>query len=334
MTDLDVTVALPPTRRAPEQIAWAEEIGYKHAFLYDTPFQGDDVWVALHRAAERTSRIGLGPGVLVPSQRHPLVNAANTLSLHLLAPGRVSVAFGTGFFSRTATGQPPVKWSYVERYIVAYQALLRGESPEWEGSRIKLLLTSDAADQVPLRVPVLVGALGPKGMDVARRVHADGLFGIRSPMPDLRGWTRVGCAVLGTVLDDHEDVTDERVRLAAGPLWSLAFHSLYTAQGADAVREMPGGQAWLDVVERVPAAERHLVIHQGHVQEMSDADRAAWDAGGHASLADLTWTGPAHRIGAAVRALADQGVTEVQLQPTGHDIRRELEKFMAAVVSA
>ena len=41
-------------------------------------------------AAERTSRIGLGPGVLIPSLRHPMVNAAGTATLAAMAPGRVA----------------------------------------------------------------------------------------------------------------------------------------------------------------------------------------------------------------------------------------------------
>ena len=36
-------------------------------WLYDTPALCCDVWMSLAMAAERTSRIGLGPAVLVPA---------------------------------------------------------------------------------------------------------------------------------------------------------------------------------------------------------------------------------------------------------------------------
>ena len=49
---------------------------YQRAWFYDTPQQSPDVWMMLALAAQRTERIGLGPGVLVPSLRHPMVNAA------------------------------------------------------------------------------------------------------------------------------------------------------------------------------------------------------------------------------------------------------------------
>src|SRR6185312_4941155 len=117
MSDIAVSVALPPSFEAPSHIATAERLDYRGAYLYDTPFEGDDVWLDLHRAAELTTTIQLGPAVLVPTLRHPLVNAAQTVSLHRLAPGRVVTSFGTGFSSRAAMGQPPIPWSYMEIYI-------------------------------------------------------------------------------------------------------------------------------------------------------------------------------------------------------------------------
>src|SRR6266566_3353469 len=106
----------------------AEELGYSRAWFYDSPALYPDVWVQLCRAAERTRRIGLGPGVLVPSLRHPIVNAAQTAALASVAPGRVSVAFGTGFVSRAALGKPPIHWSYMRKYIKAYRDLLAGKA--------------------------------------------------------------------------------------------------------------------------------------------------------------------------------------------------------------
>ena len=55
-------------------------------------------------AATRTAAIGLGPGVLVPTLRHPMVNASAAAALAALAPGRVAVAFGTSFAGARALG--------------------------------------------------------------------------------------------------------------------------------------------------------------------------------------------------------------------------------------
>jgi 5,10-methylenetetrahydromethanopterin reductase len=96
-----ISFASPTTLDSAEHVALAEELGYERAWLYDTPQQSPDVWMMLALAAERTQRIGLGPGVLVPTLRHPMVNAAATAALVALAPDRVAVAFGTRF-----TGAP------------------------------------------------------------------------------------------------------------------------------------------------------------------------------------------------------------------------------------
>jgi len=59
--------------------------------------------VQLCRVAERTERIGLGLGVLIPSRRHPMTNAAAIATLAGLAGagGRR----GPGFMGRMAMGQ-------------------------------------------------------------------------------------------------------------------------------------------------------------------------------------------------------------------------------------
>jgi hypothetical protein len=71
-----------------EHIATAERLGYDRARLFATPHE-PDVWMMLALAAERTTTISPGPGVLVPSLRHPMVNASTTAALAALAPGRV-----------------------------------------------------------------------------------------------------------------------------------------------------------------------------------------------------------------------------------------------------
>ncbi len=91
---MQVSCAFPTALDSPDNIALAEELGYDRAWVYDTPQQSPDVWMTLALAAQCTERIGLGPGVLVPSLRHPMVNAAATATLCALAPGRVAVSFG------------------------------------------------------------------------------------------------------------------------------------------------------------------------------------------------------------------------------------------------
>ena len=335
MADVELSVGLPPTTKVPEWFKVAEDLGYAQGYVFDSVFQGDDVWYELHRAAEVTSRLRLGPGVLIPSQRHPLVNAAQTISLHTLAPGRVTASFGTGFSSRAAIGQPPIKWAYMEDYITSYQELLAGEIAEWEGQPIQLLLHGTEWEKhVPLHIPLIMSGLGPKGDAVSRRLGAEGLISMFDVVPQQQSYAKRVVMVIGTVLDPGEKLSDERVRRTAGPIFGLQYHLVWTLQGPEKVVEMPGGKEWLEVINRAPERERYLSIHQGHFLEMNEADAAAWDAGGHVMLPQLTMTGSTEEVSASIRKLVDNGATEIQFQPSGHDISRELDRFMTAARQA
>ncbi|PXY27794.1 LLM class flavin-dependent oxidoreductase [Prauserella muralis] len=326
---MDVSCAFPTALDSPDNIALAERLGYHRAWVYDTPQQSPDVWMTLALAAERTERIGLGPGVLVPSLRHPMVNAAATATLAALAPGRVAVAFGTGFTGRRAMGYGAIRWSYMESYIRAYRGLLRGEIVEWEGAQMRMLHPDGHAPQRPIDVPILVGALGPKGNRVAREL-ADGLFATLQPPEFMTEHSWVAYLEWGTVLDDGEDHGSERARVTAGPGWALSLHGAYEFGGPDAVRALPGGQEWLKVVEASPQEHRHLAVHSGHCVALNAADEAAWRAGGSSTLGNVTLSGTREQVRRRIDDYRSRGVTEIVFQPCGPDIEAELERFLEA----
>ena len=329
---MQVSAAFPTALDSHENIALAEELGYERAWLYDTPQNSPDVWMTLALAAERTTRIGLGPGVLVPSLRHPMVNAAATAALVALAPDRVQVAFGTGFSGRRAMGYGAIKWSFMAEYIRAYRGLLRGDVVEWEGAKMQMLHPAGHAPPRPIDVPILISALGPKGAEVAREL-ADGLYATLQ-LPDFaREFSNVSYLAWGTILDEEEDPTSERVRLAGGPGTALAWHGAYEFGGQAAVAELAGGQAWNEVVDRTPEELRHIAVHTGHCVELNEADQAAWDAGGSTLLQPTTLSGTAEQVRSKLDELAAAGVTEIVFQPCGPDVRRELERFLEAARS-
>lgn len=326
---MEVSCAFPTSLSSPDDIALAEELGYDRAWVYDTPQQSPDVWMTLALAAGRTGRIGLGPGVLVPSLRHPMVNAAATATLAALAPGRVAVSFGTGFTGRRAMGYRAITWAFMDAYIRAFRGLLRGEVVEWEGARMQMLHPAGHSPARPVDVPVLVGALGPKGDAVAREL-GDGLYATLQAPEFMKDHPWAAFLVWGTVLDDDEPVDTERVRAAGGPGWALAYHGAYEFGGPDAVRALPGGDAWMATVERRTEDERHLAVHAGHCVELNDADRAAWTAGGHALLRDATISGTRDEVRRKIEELGARGVTEIVFQPCGPDTHTELERFLDA----
>lgn len=326
---MEISCAFPTTLSSADDIVVAEQLGYDRAWLYDTPQNSPDVWMALALAAQRTSRIGLGPGVLIPTLRHPMVNAAGTATLAAMAPGRVVVSFGTGFTGRRAMGYRAIPWSFMEAYIRAFKGLLRGDVVEWEGARMQMLHPDVSAPPRPIEVPILIGALGPKGRRIAHEL-GDGLYVALSVDESAKEFPWVSILYWGTVLDDGEPADSPRALDAAGPGWALAYHSTYELAGREAVRDIPGGGEWLAVVDEQPESERHLAVHVGHCIELNAADRAAWAAGGSAIVDQVTITGTADQVRKRLAELGAQGVTELVYQPAGHDIRRELERLIDA----
>jgi 5,10-methylenetetrahydromethanopterin reductase len=326
---VQISCGFPTTLDSPDYIAVAEKLGYERAWVYDTPQQSPDVWMTLALAADRTERIGIGPGVLVPSLRHPMVNAAGTATLVALAPGRVAISFGTGFSGRRAMGYRAIPWSFMEAYIHAYKGLLRGDVIEWEGAKMQMLHPAGHAAPRPIDVPILIGALGPKGHKIAKEM-GDGLFATLGAAEAMKNFDWVAYLCWGTVLDEGEDPANDRVKAAAGPGWALAYHGGYEFGGHDAVRQIPGGDAWLAVVDRTPEDERHLAVHVEHCVDLNAADLAAWDAGGSELVEQNTLTGTAKQVRGKLNELLDAGVTEIVYQPAGPDIEGELERMIAA----
>ena len=249
---MDISCAFATSSNTPIHAELAETLGYQRAWLYDSPALYPDVWMILTQCAQRTSRIGLGPGVLVPSLRHPMVNAAAIAELESQAPGRVAVAIGSGFTGRLSLGQRALPWRQVAEYVRCLRALLAGKSAEWEGAKIQMLHLPGFGAQRPIELQILIGADGPKGLAVAAEL-GDGVFSAAVPQADaakISDWRALLC--FGTVLDEGEELTSPRALDAAGPAAAVLYHAMYERGGAAAVDALPGGQGWREAIEAYP----------------------------------------------------------------------------------
>jgi 5,10-methylenetetrahydromethanopterin reductase len=315
---VQISCGFPAGVQHVDHIVLAEELGYERAWVYDSPALYGDVWMILGLAATRTSRIGLGPGVLVPSLRHVVTTAAAVATLEALAPGRAIVAIGTGFTGRMVLGQKPLTWKDTSAYIAALQGLLRGDVVTVDGAACQMIHPAAYAPPRPIDVPIVVAANGPKGLAAAAALGTDRVMTIGGPAA---GFAHVAFLAWGTVLDDDEDPGSERVRLAAGPGASVVYHAMWENGAVDV---LAGGAEWRAAIDEFPEAERHLRVHEGHLAELPERDVPVATA---ENITSFTWTGTAKALRERLDGLEAAGLTEVLYAPMGPDIPRELRAF-------
>jgi 5,10-methylenetetrahydromethanopterin reductase len=165
----------------------AEELGFTHAWFFDTQMITGDCFVAMAAAALKTSRIRLGTGVLVPSNRIAAVTANAFATLNGMAPGRIDFGIGTGFSARRAMGLNAVKLADMEEYIRVVYGLLNDETVETpiEGKRRKVRFLNPEIGLINTNdpIPLHISAYGPRSQALTAKLNA----GWKSFISDLPG---------------------------------------------------------------------------------------------------------------------------------------------------
>ena len=320
VSGVELSCGLPPGPQFAELAVLAEELGYDRVWIFDSAPLWEDAFVHLALAAERTSTIGLSTAVLIPSQRSEMAMASGLATVARLSGGRLRAAFGTGYTSRKALGQKPISLDRLFSYVQAVRGLLAGETVELDGKPARMLHAPQMADPRPLKIPLWVSVLGPRGNERAPEV-AEGTIG--GPVhPSLPTATMVS----GTVLDPGEDRASPRVRQAIGPWRVMGWHTAYSIGGAEQVDAMAGGRQWREALEALaPDEERHLLTFEGHVTHLTERDERLL-----AHIDVTTMVGEPSEIRDQLQAISDAGYAEVMYNASGPDVARELRAFAAA----
>jgi 5,10-methylenetetrahydromethanopterin reductase len=309
----------------------AEELGYSRAWFYDTQLLNADVFVAMGAAAVQTSRIRLGTGVLIPSNRIAPVAAGALASLNALAPGRIDFGISTGFTARRTMGLRPVKLDDMIEYIRVVQGLLAGETLEWtfEGQRRKIRFLNPEIGAIKLDdpIPLFISALGPRGRKLTAQLGANWIQAAghmqtaTAAVADMHAaWraadidpaTRVAMAFTGgSVLEDGEAYDSPRARAQAGPHATVALHNLVEAEEfGNFGRGVP--PALTPLVDRYreiyrryePADARYLENHRGHLMFLRPEEHAVCTA---ELIRAVTFTGTREELRERIRELRAAG---------------------------
>ena len=186
----------------PDNIKFAEELGYERAWCYDCPARFSDIWMTLARAAERTTRIGLGTAVITAGYREVMTNAAAIATLEALAPKRIVVGIGTGL-GQASQGRKPTRLADLKEYVIALRGLLRGEEVIYGGKILKMMRDETDTVESIRDVPILLASEGPKTLELAEEI-CDGVLSLGTPRAG-QEWSAV--IINGTVVEDDDPNT-------------------------------------------------------------------------------------------------------------------------------
>jgi 5,10-methylenetetrahydromethanopterin reductase len=338
---LQLSVFLPPTRDTPDLIRLAEDLGFHRAWVYDSPLLYHDPFITLALAAQRTTRIGLGIGVIVPRLRTPVATAAALATLSSLAPGRLVAAIGAGFTGRFTLGLGAVPLADLAREVEDLRALLSGdETPHVEGgAAVRRIPVPGAEGQGS--VPLIVSCRGPKAQNLAREIGDGAMTGIFYPGglglvreaigPDLP----LSVHAVGAVRDDDEPLDSARLVATVGPVVAVAFHAFaeqpWRLEGLPADLRDEAERYIGQVNASLDPTRRHQDLHRGHLVRLelaADRERVT-----PANVARFSLTGTVTELRQRADGFARDGVTELCIQPGG-DMPAEMRRLAGALVSA
>lgn len=266
---LRLGVVLPqarPWRDLADDFAWAEEVGYDVAYVYDhlthpTAAGGwlADGWSVLAAAAATTSRIELGTLVASATLHSPVALARLAATTDDISGGRLVLGLGAGSprCAGADRGEGPTPGEMHRRLVDVVEGMVEvfAGTTEWQGATRSFHGLETTALPPGARTPYLMlAAHGPKAMDLAVR-YADAWNTYGGP-----GSTQLEPADFWAVLAKQASrLTEACDRAGRDP--SGMRRSLLLGYGK--VRPADSVKAYVEAAERAQALGFHELVVYG-----------------------------------------------------------------------
>jgi 5,10-methylenetetrahydromethanopterin reductase len=340
---MDFGIAIPTWADSWKITQRAEELGFSHAWFYDTQMLSADCFVAMGVAAVHTKKIRLGTGVLVPSNRIAPVTANALASLNQLAPGRIDFGVGTGFTARRAMGFGAIKVKDMETYVHQVYGLLRRETVEFEmeGQTRKIRFLNPELPVFNTTDPIALhfSAFGPRTRALTARFKAGWIDfvgkvenGVKEVQAMREVWTQAGHPIgdlqatafaLGCVLKNGEPADSPRAMAQAGPRAAVMLHRAADERLAGlkpgvAMLSTPEIDGYVEFARGFePKDAPYLENHRGHLMFVKEQEKKFVTA---KMIAETSFTASEAEIKRRIEALRGAGYTQftIQLVP-GHE---------------
>ena len=273
-----------------DQLRRLADAGFDHAFA--TQIFGPDALTLLAAAGAEVPGIGLGTGVVPIHPRHPMMLAAQALTVQAVTDNRLILGIGLshqvmveGIWGMSY--EKPAR--YMKEYLASLMPLLRGEAVSSTGERVTTTTPLPVGVVGATTPPVLVAALGSVMLKLAGTV-ADGT------VTWMTGTSTVGDHIVPTI----------------------------TAAAQAAGRPAPRIGVSLPVsVTSNPDAAKERINQEMAIYPSLPSYKAMLDKEGAESAADIGFVGDEESVAASVARLADAGATDFMASITGDQAERE-----------
>lgn len=328
---MDYGIALVPSPDSWKTVKRAEELGFTHAWFYDSQLLYSDIFACMALCAEHTSRIKLGTGVLIPTNRIAPIAATAFGTLNQMAPGRIIFGVGTGYTGRNTMGQKAMPLKAMREYMRVVKGLMAGETVDFrsEGAArpIRFLHPGLGFVNQADKVEIHVSAFGPKGLDLTI-ADADGWMtfsGAQEPAVAQvqRVHEQMAAAgrdagslyktvfALGCVLQEGEDPGGERAMLQAGPSAVGRWHGAMERWDSMPEAARAGFAAERALFETYRKDAPYMQLHTGHLVYVRDDERPFVTG---ERIRQSTFTGTEGELRTRAEKLAEAGYDQLCIQ--------------------
>jgi probable F420-dependent oxidoreductase len=171
----------PPASRVVELTVRAEQLGFSHAWTFDSHILWQEPYVIHSQMLSATERIMVGPFVTNPATRDPTVTASVFATLNDMFGNRTICGIGRGDSARRVLGLKPTTLAETEQAMHVIKELAEGRSIETPGGDVRIPWVRDG------KLDVWAAGYGPKALALVGR-KADG-FILQLADPVILQWT-------------------------------------------------------------------------------------------------------------------------------------------------
>ena len=181
--DFGVTLQTdPPAWRVVELIQKAEQLGFTHAWTFDSHILWQEPYVIYSQMLSATESITVGPMVTNPATRDPSVTASLFATLNEMFGNRTICGIGRGDSARRVLGKKPTTLAQLEEAMHVIKELAEGREIEApNGNKVSIPWIEDS------KLDVWMAGYGPKALNLIGR-KADG-FILQLADPVILEWT-------------------------------------------------------------------------------------------------------------------------------------------------